>query len=132
MASTFATNIAAALADVLRKVVPADFIVSGAEGVLEVRPRGPGLGSRSDLGAIVDQSPSEEGVVHSAGLCALNAVQDFVSVTSGRPWPVDSARGLIKMADSQVAIENRRLRLWYGDPDRIVVDVGTIDLDGAV
>jgi hypothetical protein len=38
----------------------------------------------------------------------------------------------MKMADSQVAIENRRLRLWYGDPDRIVVDVGTIDLDGAV
>lgn len=98
----------------LSRVVPSDVRLAYRAGALRVA-----VGNKAP--SVVDVSASLRiGECASAAWTLLNAVQDELGVSAGRPWPV----GRHDLALPQVTVSNGRLRAWYGTDGEVVVDVG--------
>jgi hypothetical protein len=124
--------LARALAQRLAAAVPPGITVSSRGGNVIV-----GDGSTSGgtgVVPLVDQPGDLEENVTTAASAVLNRAQDVVVEHLARWWPSspDSQPGTFESgADLPLPaakVEGRLLRLWFGDPDRPVLELEPIDL----
>lgn len=125
-------RLAQALAERLDAVVPRPITIAAEQGWVVVRDRQADSDwQRLGVESVVDEPGQPWEHVGVAVWAVLNSVQDFVIQAAKRPWPAragDQRRVAwgVDLALPGVAVEHDRIRLWYGDADRPVLELPAI------
>ena len=126
--------LADALADRFRRIVPAPYCVSSANGVLRVESPTVSWTAESHVAELLgDENALDDdanGRIVTASWNALSLVQDYISETLREPWPSASHQTVRRRSFflPNVQIESDALRLWIGDATNVVLELEPIDL----
>ena len=105
------TELASALAERLAQVLPEGFSIS-AEGHELWLDTPDGYGNSAWAGA-VDENPTDLSLYSDAAWQVLNSIQDGVSMTLRRPWPLMMVGSKRHMAMAGAKVVDGALELWY-------------------
>ncbi|MGH2770178.1 MAG: hypothetical protein ACRDJF_06600 [Actinomycetota bacterium] len=126
LTSSTAYRLARALVDRLSGLVPSGVSVSSTAAVVTM-----GSATRSEdteIERIVDQDGDLRENVEAAALLVLDDLQDLLSECLKAPWP-PVAGAPSELVSPQVEWSGDRLRLWYGDVDRPVLELCPIPVE---
>jgi hypothetical protein len=120
------TQLASALAERLAQVLPEGFSISsmGHELWLDT-PDGYG---NSAWAAAVDENSTDLSLYSGAAENVLNSIQDGVSMTLRKPWPLEMVGGKRQMAMPGAKVIDGALELWYGKEDAPAIRLQPINL----